>query len=566
VICGPNNVGKTNILRALNLFFYENFDADSDIPYHIAEGSRGQGYKTIIEVDFLDVNKKERIHIKKEFTRKKVSRGKIGDNIITRSGYRHILRTEKRKLTNVEIEKFLAGFWYIFVEASNINLPQLINEVVKNDVLAVGLDRLRKRQDVPLKILEKFTTASDLALVDVKNQIGSHFKEFVKLNSAIKGIKAWEIQINFPRFESLRDAISNMVTFTLHDSNNRKLDSKGSGIQRILFLSLVKYISTNTKKTVIWGLDEPEVFLQPGLQKEVFKILQELAKQLTILFTTHSHHFVDLYSLDNCFLLTADYEIKKYERRPDEEYFKVDTKFQDVVGAAKIAAIKEQMGIQGNDGWTLVPYNLLVEGQEDKDYLTALFKAFGFRVPNIFFSSGVDKMPGYLAFLDSFADGIKDKPKVLCVIDHDSAGRNKFNSLNASNYKNLLIDKVFFPRFDNLNDKQADYEVEDFVYPEIVVDAVNTILKRKNYQKLVKKDVLVKRGQPSFVKDHVLKILTNEVKNLNPTLAALNFEDLSLKIWICKEACSKIDNANVLKSDKQYPEVRVFLEMLANPK
>lgn len=38
-ICGSNNVGKTNFLRALKLFFNpeeENFDVENDIPYHIA--------------------------------------------------------------------------------------------------------------------------------------------------------------------------------------------------------------------------------------------------------------------------------------------------------------------------------------------------------------------------------------------------------------------------------------------------------------------------------------------------------------------------------------------------
>lgn len=47
VICGPNNVGKTNILRALNLFCHENYIPEDDVPYHIAEGSRGQGFKSV---------------------------------------------------------------------------------------------------------------------------------------------------------------------------------------------------------------------------------------------------------------------------------------------------------------------------------------------------------------------------------------------------------------------------------------------------------------------------------------------------------------------------------------
>ena len=50
-ICGANNVGKTNFLRALKLFFdpkVENFDPNYDIPFHIAEGTQGGGYKTTL--------------------------------------------------------------------------------------------------------------------------------------------------------------------------------------------------------------------------------------------------------------------------------------------------------------------------------------------------------------------------------------------------------------------------------------------------------------------------------------------------------------------------------------
>ena len=55
VICGSNNVGKTNFLRAVDLFFNEtNFKALNDIPYEIVEATRGAGYKTTISIDFVD--------------------------------------------------------------------------------------------------------------------------------------------------------------------------------------------------------------------------------------------------------------------------------------------------------------------------------------------------------------------------------------------------------------------------------------------------------------------------------------------------------------------------------
>ena len=50
IICGENNIGKTNFLRALNLYFNHLSDAvftpKEDLPYHIVNGSGGAGTKT----------------------------------------------------------------------------------------------------------------------------------------------------------------------------------------------------------------------------------------------------------------------------------------------------------------------------------------------------------------------------------------------------------------------------------------------------------------------------------------------------------------------------------------
>lgn len=61
-LCGANNIGKTNVLRALKIFFDNTakiFNASEDIPYHIANGSRGEGFKTTLTAKIYDkFNKK----------------------------------------------------------------------------------------------------------------------------------------------------------------------------------------------------------------------------------------------------------------------------------------------------------------------------------------------------------------------------------------------------------------------------------------------------------------------------------------------------------------------------
>lgn len=560
VICGPNNVGKTNILRALNLFFYDKFNAFDDIPYHIVEGSRGQGFKTTIKVHFKDDKDNKTYKIEKTYRPKKIEGQSDLGYIVTKKGIIHVMRISQKKMDEKEIDEYLRDIWYIFVEASNINLPDLIKKIVKEDILSIGLDKLRTKQKKPLETLQKFITESKPALDSIESKIGLNFKEFISKNNIISGVKNWDIEIVFPKFENLRDAISEMVTFTLYDTSKRKLDSKGSGIQRILFLSLVKYISENTKRNVIWGLDEPEVFLQPGLQKEVFKILTELASNLTIIMTTHSHHFIDLNEINNCYLLTADYEIKNYVRRPKEQYFKVDTKIDNKKGLDKIIAIKEQMGIKTSDSWEVLPFNLLVEGQEDKEYIQCLCKQFNISVPNIFIANGVDKYAGYLSFLEHFCSDLGYKPTINCIFDHDNAGKKRFSEIEAKKYKKIRIKNTFVKRFDDLIDSNCDYEVEDFLYPEIVIDAVNIILQNKSYSQLDKDTFLTMRSEVAYKKDPILKVFTNIVQLQNTDKQSLNFESIELKLWISRLICQNINGSYILELDKKYSTVRNYLQ------
>lgn len=555
VICGPNNVGKTNILRALNLFFHEDFLAEDDVPYHIVEGSRGQGFKSVVELTFWNEEKKTRWTIKKDFARQK------GVVNVTKSGKIHILRKSQKKLSNQEIEKFLKSFWYIFVEASNVNLPQIVTAIVKTDVLAAGLDRLRKQQKIPLDILEDFVTASSETLKSIETEIGTHFQKFIKKNDSIKGLKQWNIEINFPKFENLREAIADMVTFTLYDTNRKKLDFKGSGIQRLLFLSLVQYISSNTRKNVVWGIDEPEIFLQPGLQKEVYRILQDLSQNLTIILTTHSHHFINLNSLDKCLLLDANYEIKRYQRRPNEEYFKVDTKLNEANGYEKIAAIKQHMGIQANDSWEILPYNILVEGNEDKEYLISLLQFNNKSLPNFFTAGGADKIKGYLSFLNDFSQDLTYKPKILCLLDYDSKGREVMNSIH-DRYSSLSLEKKFTPSFNRKTGQGFNHEIEDFIYPDLLLESINQILTKKGYAQLNISSVIMKKQQRSFLKSSILSFITNEVSNTNPTKDQLDLESEPMKVWLCKLVCLNIKNKNKKLLNKTYPEVLNFLECI----
>jgi AAA15 family ATPase/GTPase len=524
IICGPNNIGKTNFLRALDLFFSldkDKFNHDIDIPYHIAEGSAGGGSKSKITVEFCDQN---------------------GDiySVTTkysRSNSMNFMELEGKKngneISNSEIIGFLSNFKFTYIQSNNIDLPSLIATYFTDEILP-GLDRLRRRQTEPLSLLNEFIEKSKEAVVDIERGITNELHKFTHAVSDVNPSE-WKVKVLFPEFDYLREAISSLVTYTLFDSNDRPLDTKGSGIQRLLLLALIKYVSQNSSINVIWALDEPEVFLQPGLQREVFYQLKDIAINQDVFVTTHSSHFIDLDNLENTFLFNADYEVKEYARKPGRQFIKVNTSILPVTGYKKIERIKSHMGILRNDGWHITPLNILVEGEIDKDYLEALSAWFGLETPNILVAGGADKLIGYLEFLKEFCSDLHFSPKVICLLDHDPKGREVFQKLNGRTFENIDCSVQFVKRSDGISNPRMDYEFEDLIFPELIIEAANKILRKKRYKTIGKRDQ-ERRSKPGYINMGILVFLSQMTLHNNPDKSPVNFESQAMKIYLSKEA------------------------------
>ena len=550
VICGSNNVGKTNFLRALNLFFnpkIDNFDADRDVPYHIVEGSRGAGYKTVLTGRFFEKSTTEIVEIKQSFSEKKgvkeiVLEGKRGKDLLTKS----------------EVEYFLDhNFSFFFIEASNIDIPKLVSEIVNDAILPLGMDKRRgQTQKDSLEKLNQFIDLSKNAVKNIENDLTGIFQNLLKEVDSIDS-DSWKLQIKFPEYDFLREAISKIIEFTLYDTNERKLETKGSGIQRIILLSLIQYVNSRTRKDVIWAIDEPEIFLQAGLQKSLYSRLLEESSDSQILITTHSHFFINTQNLKNTFLFEGTKELKEYARKEGLLFYKLNTMIYEGSDFEKSQRIKQNFGISKNDSWEVMPFNILVEGQGDKDLFISLMKRFNLPVPNILVGGGVTKFPGYLRFLEEFCSELEYKPKIIAIFDRDSEGRQVFNSLKSRHYDDIDLDCKYIVRFDG--ETHNNIELEDFIYPDTLYDATNRILRKKKY-KGIKKSDRTKRISIAYNKNPILDFLTEISKQNNPEKISIDFSKESMKMILTNECCQIIEQSDLSKMNMEYPEVFVFLK------
>lgn len=552
-ICGSNNVGKTNFLRALKLFFNpesDNFDPESDIPYHISEGSRGQGYAITLKGKIKEIETGIDYNITQTFTEKK------GAKIISLKG-----KKGKEELSEKDIRTFLhKNFKFFFVEASNVNIPKLVSEIVNEEILPLGLDQRRgPDQKESLKKLDEFIAQSKVAVGKIESQLTTIFKSLLQNVDSIDSTD-WKLKIKFPEYLYLREAISNMIEFTLFDTNERKLETKGSGIQRTILLSLIQYVNSKTRKDIIWAIDEPEAFLQAGLQKSLYNNLLEESEKNQIIITTHSHFFINVEDLHNTFLFEGTKELKEYTRKAGLLFYKLNTKI--FVGSTfeKAQKIKENFGISRNDSWEIMPFNLLVEGQEDKDLFVALMKAFKIPVPNILVAGGVDKFPGFLQFVNDYCSDLEYKPKVLAIFDRDPAGRSQFNSLSTKKYKHIALKCNFVIRYDGQS--YNDFELEDFIYPELLFKAVNKLLRKEKYSQLRAADKK-KRTLLAYNRKPVLQFLTEMCRANNEDKREIDFNNLSMKLFLSKTVCSEIEKNGIKSYNTEHPDVKIYLREIS---
>lgn len=531
IVCGENNVGKTNLLRALNVFFNHPFQDDlfhpeMDIPHHIFYGSRGSSTKTEMTCTFE--NDGNSINLKVVFDK---------DGVPTYT-------LDQKSVDDLRAREILSEYQFLFVESHNVDLPKLISVVLEKDGL-LPLDTKRAKQSKPLEKLTEFIELSQKAISDIERDINQYFERLTDFDGVLQGKK---IGIKFAEFEKLRDVVKTMTLITLHDGNTHGIASKGSGAQRAVFLALMQFISQNSKRNIIWGVDEPEAFLQPRLQKKVAAVFHEIVskKNQPVILTTHSQHFVRLNDLKTTHIFEGTVSEREYARKPDQKFYEVSTKpIACKSDFEKAILIKRHLGISNNDGWEVLPYNILVEGEEDKKYLETMLTMLDLPSPNIVWSGGAAKIAGYLQYYNLVAKDLPYKPEFVCIFDNDLEGREQAKKI-LSYYPYISVKIADIPRHDGtVNPTKlpslGDWEIEDFLPPDIVLRTINTILKQEKYKPITKSQIS-NRAEPAHRGKQILKYAEECVSQNNPNKEQLLIDVPGRKRQICQKFCEQALN------------------------
>ncbi len=492
-------------------------------------------------------------------------KGAIFEKSVTGTRKKNVKQIE----TLEEIKAILNRFEFTYIESINVIVPELINDI-SEEVIDAQYDKVKFSYNKK-QLKESYDAYID-GLTEILNafadDISGTFKEFQPM---------WSVKFDVPKnSDSFRELISNDVSLQLDDSGSIGIEDKGAGLQRLAAILLQFELLTRKKyKRNKWNIvciDEPDVYIHEGLQKKLKHFLDTKTNNSQIFLTTHSRVFLNQYSMKNVFLFDAQHR-KQYSVRRKKQINVVETFLVDINTDDGYKKICEHLGIEIKTYDPLKQNNLLVEGGCDARYISELGKFFELKIPNIITLDGDNNAEKYLDFYNSFYKDSERKPNIKLVLDNDEKGRNVFKNINENKYKSINVKKIMLKNFMNTTyletEKYVNNEIEDLLYPEIIVQLINSILKRKNMNIIDEEVICKKIEKPAFVKSGILSLCENEKNSMNLDTGNMitfypssntGFKKSMALLFDLKANISLLEMLE--KCDEKHPFVREFLTEL----
>ncbi len=357
-LVGPNNAGKSNILKAIQKVLGKDwlavstFDLDDihardpelDISISITIDPP-IGYRKFKESDIVDVPT-----LSFEYTRYKVGEKKgqprLQQQCIVPNGKPPMVpKKAPKKGQKNEYEPL-------------IGIPAEIRESVP--LIYIGTNRSLKEQLPSARysllrqlfedINEDFNDSSQIITVqdcngqEISTSRRKHFQElmskamellktdkFIQLEKSIKEnalrqlgldpmLDSDKLDLFFSPFDTL-DFYKSLELRVKEACFTINATELGEGIQNALVLAILQAFEVQRKQGAILLIEEPEMFLHPQMQRSLYKTLKEIGRTNQVIYTTHSPHFVGIPDYDQVGLVRKNDSgtFVKFSTLPNDE-------------------------------------------------------------------------------------------------------------------------------------------------------------------------------------------------------------------------------------------------------
>jgi putative ATP-dependent endonuclease of OLD family len=364
ILVGPNNEGKSNILRALVLAMnvistlrrYRGaplptlrrmrvpveYDWEQDFPIHLQNNNPKS--PSVISLEF-QLTPTELVQFRATTGSAltgslplKISIGPDGvDVAVHKKGAGGPALTKKAP----QIAAFVADridFLHIPAVRTANSAQRIVTDLV--DRALRGLEDNKEY----VRALKKIAELQEPLLKVLSAEVKSTLVQFLPAVN--------DVQIRITE-EARHSALRRGCQIEVNDGSATLLQHKGDGVQSLAALALMRQSSEVPGRNLVIAIEEPESHLHPNAIHELRIVLNQLAEKHQVVLTTHNPLFVDRVHI------TSNIIVNRNRARP----------------AASIEEVRNVLGVRASDNLRHADLVLLVEGDEDRIAVQALLSS-----------------------------------------------------------------------------------------------------------------------------------------------------------------------------------------------
>ncbi len=539
VFSGLNDTGKSNVLKALNLFFNNETDFQTPLKFTqdfskvaLASAQRARKQKQQIKIKIYFQPPISFPSLKKE-------REVFLEKVFNRDGLPVLNYSTKDSKKQAQITRLVNKINYFYIPA-----------LKGVDVLRFLLGRIGEHQLISTEEISKLNEEVNKNLSDLKEILNlSDIKITTSMGFPVLVRDFWErltVNTQYDQFKELQEKTTEKSDSLKEEFYQVPLELRGEGIKSKYIPPLLKWIQKKNTNIYIWGIDEPENSLEFRKAQEVADLyFGQYARGTQIFLTTHSFAFI-FAKIKNHKIMSATFRciqgnFGQTEIKSLEDLFKEQNRIElaEEVGALEIqkevyedwkgkdALLQSKEETIRNLSEARKPV-LLVEGESDKKIIEIAWKKLYRRDAPFGIEFGGSS--NYLKnFVKNPALKIANRDKVIALWDCDNRGfadfqdlrnKNNFNEMSPVEVKHnnsdiwglLLPTPVSRKNYTDIDSNNAQLQ---FLEIEHYFD--DSILESKK---------IIKQTLPNGI--HVLKENKNSILDSLSTLTQKDFTNFEL--------------------------------------
>ena len=356
VIVGKNDIGKSTILDALNIFFENEkpldndtnvystnkeisitcfFRAETNMPIFL-DSAESENTQTTLESEYL-LDDNALLQIKKVFEKGKLK------NIFIVANYPNNwdkplitlkitdLKKEVEKFDNQNvnktIKKAMREFLFNQQENPNLNIQEINVNSKESDIVDIyekiklklpkfmlfRADRTNTDKDAEVTDITKAIAKNAVAeveqqFIDIKQEIQQKIQDFS--NQTLEKLKSFNEDIANSLSVNMQDkALESIFSYEFKSDDEIPFNKRGSGVKRLFLLSF--FIADSERQNhsnMIYAIEEPETSQHPDFQRKIIETLKTISQNNNrqVLITTHTPEIVKLVGKDEVIFVTKD--------------------------------------------------------------------------------------------------------------------------------------------------------------------------------------------------------------------------------------------------------------------